>query len=109
MEGLRGTRVAAQAMMLVMVILFSSSSCVKGDTPFSWCYTPCVNSCIFMGPACAQNCFVRCTTLSLASSPSLANDGRDRLHDYCKLGCASSLCSKISTTNNPSTYIYELI
>ncbi|KAK9141888.1 hypothetical protein Syun_011288 [Stephania yunnanensis] len=45
--------------------------------------------------------------LAPTSSASLANDDRDRLNHYCELGCASSLCSTISTINNPNVEAVE--
>ncbi|KAK9102157.1 hypothetical protein Sjap_019411 [Stephania japonica] len=106
MEGLRGSRVAVQAITLV-VILLSSSSCVKCRTYLSReCLQSCYNSCPFI-EYCSASCIAQCWGTG-TSSASLAKDDRDTtLHHYCELGCAYSLCSTISTINNPNVEAVE--
>ncbi|KAK9141883.1 hypothetical protein Syun_011283 [Stephania yunnanensis] len=96
MEGVRGSsRVAVEAIMLV-VILLSSSSCVK-CSPFDDCCRHCVlDSCRGVA-TCSLGCIARCWFDT--SSASLAvKDDRHSLTHYCELGCAYSLCSDIITT-----------
>ncbi|KAK9141891.1 hypothetical protein Syun_011291 [Stephania yunnanensis] len=110
MERLSGTKVAVQATML-LVILLSSSSCIKCTSIggiIKNCYAPCFIPCAISGTSlksCALQCLLQC--ISTSSSPSLASDNPDRLHNYCKLGCAASLCSTISTINNPNVEAVE--
>ncbi|KAK9141879.1 hypothetical protein Syun_011279 [Stephania yunnanensis] len=108
MEGsVRGSSsVAIQAIMLG-VILLSCSSCVKCD--FSNCYESCLVSCYLrsINPlSCVPSCLAHCI-VPPTSSASPANDDRDRLNHYCELGCAYSLCSTISTINNPNVEAVE--
>ncbi|KAJ9542399.1 hypothetical protein OSB04_028905 [Centaurea solstitialis] len=70
---------------------------------FKECYTKCFILCIVEPNENLCNCTAQCLKVCLTSSPplSFAIDQHSQNIGYCKIGCATSLCSNISKTHNP--------
>nr|DAD44740.1 TPA_asm: hypothetical protein HUJ06_002970 [Nelumbo nucifera] len=84
----------ALVVMVVVVGMLATTATSQSQT-FSGCYLPCINSCISTGQSnillCSWNCLLHCI-------PTSPGDP----HSYCNLGCAYSMCSKLSTEQNPA-------
>lgn len=85
-----------------MVFLFMLGFFIgQSQANFKDCYKSCFILCVARPPhnpfKCATRCLKSCflTTLDAQSNPQ---------HYFCNLGCATSLCSNISTIENPSNY-----
>ncbi|KAL1814432.1 hypothetical protein ACET3Z_017006 [Daucus carota] len=84
-----------------------------GDTgSFKDCYIKCYVFCIIEPSqtlcSCTTQCFKNCILPGGDSNVASVQrrvdhvDDSNQNHAFCKLGCASSLCSNISTNKNPN-------
>ncbi|KAK9102160.1 hypothetical protein Sjap_019414 [Stephania japonica] len=96
--------------VLLVVMVLASSGIKSTAGSFQSCYGPCFLLCAITPDttlsSCALQCLKQCIISYISSppssSPSLVRDDRRRsLHYYCKLGCAASLCTNISTRGKP--------
>ncbi|KAL8189309.1 hypothetical protein R6Q57_028875 [Mikania cordata] len=87
--------------MGVMCVLVSGCSC--DVTSFRDCYAKCFIFCMIEPNkslcTCTTQCLKECIFPSLPSTMDV--DPHTQNLGYCKLGCATSLCSKISKAHNP--------
>ncbi|KAD6794664.1 hypothetical protein E3N88_05560 [Mikania micrantha] len=87
--------------MVVMCVLVSGCSC--DVTSFRDCYAKCFIFCMIEPNkslcTCTTQCLKECIFPSLPST--MAVDPHTQNLGYCKLGCATSLCSNISKAHNP--------
>ena len=83
--------------VLFLVFGLVASQC---NADFGTCYKKCYSKCItipgIVVDFCSTNCVTECTST------------QQQTDYFCKLGCASSLCTKISTKANAGTLITSL-
>ncbi|KAG6575552.1 Thionin-like protein 2, partial [Cucurbita argyrosperma subsp. sororia] len=82
--------------------LLSNARTGRSTASFRKCYAKCFIACaitpgITLG-TCGATCLAKC--LFIASAPMDFN--HMDTHYFCKLGCATSMCTKFSTKNDPS-------
>ncbi|KAL4348936.1 hypothetical protein GQ457_17G014420 [Hibiscus cannabinus] len=65
---------------------------------FGLCYGPCYILCSVRTGTANTYCALKCFNSCLITNSTVA-DARS----FCELGCASSVCSNISSTQNPAT------
>lgn len=98
---MEGKRVRSAVVFLFMLGFFIGQC----QANFKDCYKSCFIVCVARPPhnpfKCATRCLKSCflTPLDAQSNPQ---------HYFCNLGCATSLCSNISTIENPSNYSLSL-
>ncbi|KAL5824883.1 hypothetical protein ACOSQ3_020946 [Xanthoceras sorbifolium] len=81
---------------LVFGLLAGQSAAKFGD-----CYKICLVTCLGSGKnilACAAKCVKDC----IIPKPQTSLDPLAGTHYFCKLGCASTLCTKLSTIEDPA-------
>ncbi|XP_057514553.1 thionin-like protein 2 [Actinidia eriantha] len=91
----------AGGVLRAVVMGFMVCGMVAGQptTTFKECYVGCFILCIIVPGNSAFECSIQCLkTCIFPKSPQTFHD--DNQH-FCKLGCAASLCSNISTQQNP--------
>lgn len=98
MEGKR----VRNAVLVCLVLGLLMGQCTAGLF-FKLCYGACFTICMVKKPhnplTCGFNCLKKC------AAPAQTLDFQTNPHHFCKLGCATSLCTHISTKDNPSNYI----
>lgn len=98
MEGKR----VRNAVLVCLVLGLLMGHCTAGLF-FKPCYGACFTICMVKKPhnplTCGFNCLKKC------AAPAQTLDFQTNPHHFCKLGCATSLCTHISTKDNPSNYI----
>ena len=84
---------ACIVLFLAFGLLASQCNAEFGD-----CYRKCYSKCItipgIVVDFCSVNCVTECTS------------AQQQTDYFCKLGCASSLCTKISTKTDPGTLLH---
>ncbi|KAJ9537814.1 hypothetical protein OSB04_030547 [Centaurea solstitialis] len=90
---------------MVMVMMMMMVGGCKGDvSSFRDCYGKCFIFCMIEPNkslcTCTTQCLKECIFPSLLPSSALIDQHSQNL-GYCKLGCATSMCSNISKTHNP--------
>ncbi|KAK2651369.1 hypothetical protein Ddye_011225 [Dipteronia dyeriana] len=73
---------------------------------FNSCYKNCFRVCVFFGGfvvQCAAKCLNECTFDTYSSQTLKHTD------DFCKLGCATSLCTNLSTKLDPGRILGEAV
>uniref|UniRef100_A0A7N0T1D0 Thionin-like protein 2 n=1 Tax=Kalanchoe fedtschenkoi TaxID=63787 RepID=A0A7N0T1D0_KALFE len=100
------------AVLLVLLAAFcglDQSNFSQAASAFMDCYTSCFILC-FIVPGhttsycsleCLKDCIIPKSPLDAMINRHSANKDMVDSHQFCKLGCASVLCSNISTNNNP--------
>lgn len=95
------------ALVLVLVCLVFGSMVGHSTASFKKCYGICFLKCMLIPPFspffCAPMCLKDCIF-----HKNLDNFQTD-VSEFCKLGCATSLCTKISTKENPSKSLALLL
>lgn len=117
MEGGKFRRVVLVSLWVVAALVLTGQCRVSAGS-FKDCYIKCYVFCIIEPSqtlcSCTTQCFKDCilppsftnaTTKSLLYDTTKANR---QSNAFCKLGCASSLCSNISINKNPSKYIFTV-
>ncbi|KAI8544407.1 hypothetical protein RHMOL_Rhmol08G0294100 [Rhododendron molle] len=99
-----------RAVVLVLVLICGISTeyyTVKGQPPtttFKECYVGCFVLCIIVPPHslfdCSFQCLKDCLIPKIPQSTATGTHV-DNNFNFCKLGCSASLCSNISTEQNP--------
>ncbi|CAL5361404.1 unnamed protein product [Camellia sinensis] len=99
----RGTVRLRAMVVMVMVIVVSGMGVVEGQspTPFMDCYVGCFILCNIIPSHTAYGCALQCLKDCVVPTTTQGIHGDKVNHQFCKLGCASSLCSNISTKQNP--------
>ncbi|KAK9282363.1 hypothetical protein L1049_005280 [Liquidambar formosana] len=84
---------------LVMVGLVLGMLVGQSTASFMECYTPCFILCVIVPNHTAFSCALECLKNCIIPNPpsTIHTD----THSFCKLGCASSLCTNLSTKQNP--------
>ncbi|KAB2612123.1 hypothetical protein D8674_039700 [Pyrus ussuriensis x Pyrus communis] len=95
MEGKR----VRNAVLVCLVLGLLMGHCTAGLF-FKLCYGACFTICMVKKPhnplTCGFNCLKKC------AAPAQTLDFQTNPHHFCKLGCATSLCTHISTKDNPN-------
>lgn len=98
MEGKR----VRNAVLVCLLLGLLMGHCTAGLF-FKLCYGACFTICMVKKPhnplTCGFNCLKKC------AAPAQTLDFQTNPHHFCKLGCATSLCTHISTKDNPSNEI----
>lgn len=107
-----------RSLVVVMAVAAALLAVGQADTgSFKDCYIKCYVFCIIEPSqtlcSCTTQCFKNC--ILPGDSPSVTVQRKvdhvsdaSQNHAFCKLGCASSLCSNISTSKNPSkSFFYD--
>ncbi|CAL5375759.1 unnamed protein product [Camellia sinensis] len=83
---------------IVMVMLFMGIIEVESRASFKICFEGCFIDCSINNSSfgCAAKCLIDCIIQNTTS------DVIQNTHDWCTLGCASSLCTHFSTKKNPN-------
>ncbi|KAA8541830.1 hypothetical protein F0562_022982 [Nyssa sinensis] len=85
---------------LVGVVMLLGMLLGQSTASFKDCYVECFIFCMIKPSNSAFSCSIQC--LKDCIIPKSPQDiHATHIHDYCKLGCASSLCSNISTKQSP--------
>nr|GEV49388.1 hypothetical protein [Tanacetum cinerariifolium] len=89
-----------------VVIMGMVVSGCRGDVnTFRDCYAKCFIFCMIEPNkslcTCTTQCLKECIFPSLPGTNTMAFDPHTQNLGYCKLGCATSLCSNISKAHNP--------
>ncbi|KAL8230362.1 hypothetical protein R6Q57_000140 [Mikania cordata] len=92
-------------MMLTMGMVVGqggSGTSATNPVPFLNCYTRCMFFCM-IEPQNACTCTSTCLKKCLDTPTTMAKDVDEHTQNlgYCKLGCATSLCSNISNPHDP--------
>uniref|UniRef100_A0A5B7BAM4 Putative thionin-like protein 2 n=1 Tax=Davidia involucrata TaxID=16924 RepID=A0A5B7BAM4_DAVIN len=85
--------------LVVVVLVFGMLVGQSSTASFKDCYVGCFIFCMIKPSNSAFYCSTQC--LKDCIIPKSPQDIREDTHDSCKLGCASSLCTNISTKQNP--------
>lgn len=109
MEGSLRSRVRSVVMVwLVMGLLLMPPTTSTTASTFTSCYVGCFILCVIVPTNTATTCALQCLKDCIVpSSPRTvplthAAHPKENIFYFCKLGCASSLCSNFSTKHNPS-------
>lgn len=79
--------------------------------PFTNCYSRCFFFCMIEPQnlcSCTSICLKKCLDVPPTTTMDIGRDERKQNLGYCKLGCATSLCSNISKLHNPGTCYFLL-
>nr|XP_043616390.1 thionin-like protein 2 [Erigeron canadensis] len=95
-------------MMITMMVVGMKTIVAQNATtptpiPFTSCYSRCFFFCMIEPQnmcTCTSTCLKKC--LDTPAATPMAMDEHTLNLGYCKLGCATSLCSNISQLNNPN-------
>ncbi|EEF34194.1 thionin-like protein 2 [Ricinus communis] len=91
----------AKAFMVVLLVF----SLLVGQSyaAFSECYKECFLICLIISGGCLDSCAFKCLKDCILPLPATSSslDDKQQIHDFCKLGCASSLCTNLSSKNDP--------
>ncbi|KAJ9537813.1 hypothetical protein OSB04_030546 [Centaurea solstitialis] len=102
-------KMEVKALLKVTMVMVMVVGDCRGEeeSSFKDCYAKCFIFCMIEPKenlcTCSTLCLKECIFPSLlpSSSSSYAIDQHSQNLGYCKLGCATSLCSNISKTHNP--------
>ncbi|RVW88000.1 Thionin-like protein 2 [Vitis vinifera] len=86
---------------LVMVGLVMGMLVGQSTASFKDCYTKCFIFCIITPNNTAFSCSLECLKDCVIPSHPLDIETADTTY-FCKLGCASTLCTNLSTKKNPA-------
>ncbi|KAI3727218.1 hypothetical protein L1987_67029 [Smallanthus sonchifolius] len=105
MDGKKMMLMICMFMMMIMgmVVGQGGSGTAPNPIPFTTCYTRCMFFCM-IEPQNACSCTSICLKKCLDTPPiNMAMDVDENAQNlgYCKLGCATSLCSNTSKPNDP--------
>ncbi|XVE52120.1 hypothetical protein DITRI_Ditri02bG0096700 [Diplodiscus trichospermus] len=97
MEKIRGVS-SVLMVFLVVGIIVGQSTAQFGPTAV--CYATCYVPCILRPKTTAASCAIECLKNCILPKSTVAtiNDTQS----FCKLGCATALCSNLSTKENPA-------
>ncbi|KAM7480427.1 hypothetical protein LguiA_028640 [Lonicera macranthoides] len=97
-----------RALVLMLVLVLGMHVGESSVDSFKDCYVKCFVFCMIEPSQTLCSCSTTCLKSCIFPADSHPfqlhhNDvGADNFNDFCKLGCASSLCSNISTKHNPN-------
>ncbi|XP_019195649.1 PREDICTED: thionin-like protein 2 [Ipomoea nil] len=93
----------------VMVVVLVGMGMLTGQTNASFkdCYAKCFIFCMIEPSqtlcSCTTNCLKQCIFNSDAKQVEESDDHQQlRNHNFCKLGCALSMCSSLSSKHQPN-------
>lgn len=94
-----------------LVVMGMVVSGCRGDVnSFRDCYAKCFIFCMIEPNkslcTCTTQCLKECIFPSITSTKAAIDPHTQNL-GYCKLGCATSLCSQISKVHNPGIYTFK--
>uniref|UniRef100_A0A5B7C7R7 Thionin-like protein 2 n=1 Tax=Davidia involucrata TaxID=16924 RepID=A0A5B7C7R7_DAVIN len=84
----------------VMIVLVLGLFVGQSTASFKKCYAKCFLFCMINIPPTVLPCAVKCLKDCIIPKPT-HHLTQENTHYFCKLGCASSLCTNISTIQNP--------
>ncbi|XP_042757624.1 thionin-like protein 2 [Lactuca sativa] len=108
MEGKKMVKVMMMIFNIIMMVMgMVSGQDANGTTPtnpfpFTDCYGRCLFFCLIEPQnmcTCTSTCLKKCLDTP-SNTMAMAVDGYGENFGYCKLGCATSLCSNISKPHN---------
>ncbi|KAJ0075732.1 hypothetical protein Patl1_34108 [Pistacia atlantica] len=85
---------------LVMGVLVGDSA-GQSIQAFTQCFAVCFVSCVLTPGNDVPTCATKCITSCLFPGPSKSLKLKDPQY-FCKLGCATSLCTNFSTKDDPA-------
>ncbi|KAF6172896.1 hypothetical protein GIB67_035450 [Kingdonia uniflora] len=95
-----GNKSAVLLLCVMMVIsfgMFGMQITASSVQDFTTCYVGCYLLCNFIPRQSTLPCSLQCLKDCIIPTPSAAD-----IKNYCDLGCASSLCSNLSTQQHPN-------
>lgn len=83
----------------------------QSTASFESCYGSCFILCVIIPTNTVGSCTLECLKDCIIPTPPLgqSNIQNHNHYNFCKLGCASTLCSNFSTKQNPGTKSFFLI
>ncbi|KAJ9190124.1 hypothetical protein P3X46_001354 [Hevea brasiliensis] len=90
----------ARFLMVVFVVLgMAVGQCTAAS--FSDCYKGCFLLCVITPGNSLCSCGSKCLKDCIFPSSITSLSGKEQTHYFCKFGCASSLCTNLSTKQDP--------
>ncbi|XP_024980420.1 thionin-like protein 2 [Cynara cardunculus var. scolymus] len=91
-----------KGLLKIMVVVVMVMGGCRGDVnSFRDCYAKCFIFCMIEPNKSLCTCTTQCLKECIFPSLPSAIDQHSQNLAYCKLGCATSMCSNISKTHNP--------
>ncbi|KAK6284583.1 hypothetical protein POUND7_003535 [Theobroma cacao] len=84
---------------VMMVCLVLGLLVGQSTASFQKCYAGCFILCVVIPPNPVFSCAIKCLNECIIPSSTLES-GKDTQY-FCKLGCATSLCTDLSSKENP--------
>ncbi|KAK6264031.1 hypothetical protein QQP08_018766 [Theobroma cacao] len=84
---------------VMMVCLVLGLLVGQSTASFQKCYAGCFILCVAIPPNPVFSCAIKCLNECIIPSSTLES-GKDTQY-FCKLGCATSLCTDLSSKENP--------
>ncbi|XVE52121.1 hypothetical protein DITRI_Ditri02bG0096800 [Diplodiscus trichospermus] len=88
---------------VLMVCLVLGAIVGQSTASFQSCYMGCFVLCVIIPQNTVFSCSVKCLKDCIVPNPSSIGlaSVQDMTQYFCKLGCATSLCTNLSTKENP--------
>ncbi|TYH53486.1 hypothetical protein ES332_D09G103500v1 [Gossypium tomentosum] len=97
----RGVSVSWVICLVVLGVLVGQSTAQL--MPFGICYASCFATCTLGGGGGPASCSLQCLKNCLLTKSTVGGGTVKDTLSFCKLGCASALCSNFSTSDNPAS------
>ncbi|KAI5660579.1 hypothetical protein M9H77_29372 [Catharanthus roseus] len=93
-------RLRALVMLVLAMGLIVDQSCAS----FKDCYAKCFVLCMIEPSQTLCSCTTQCFKECIFSNPTTVNEFHEQTsnYDFCKLGCAFTMCSDISKKDKPN-------
>nr|GMC71179.1 thionin-like protein 2 [Ipomoea batatas] len=95
--------------LMVVVLVGMGMLIGESNASFKDCYAKCFIFCMIEPSqtlcSCTTNCLKQCIFNSDANNSTKAEESQDdelNTHNFCKLGCALSMCSSLSSKHQPN-------
>lgn len=92
---------------VAILSLFAGRSTARFGDCFAKCYGPCCYT-PFDSIYCSTKCVTQCAGAAASYAFPTAFHKPTTAYNFCKLGCATSLCTNFSTKNDPGSYLFWL-
>ncbi|KAK2651358.1 hypothetical protein Ddye_011214 [Dipteronia dyeriana] len=108
MEKKRSVECLLMVCMVLGVIGVFARECRADNAAFKQCYGICFVSCVLTTSNTTFGCAAQCLKDCILTTPSMHESSTPSMHtlmntdNFCKLGCATSLCTHISTKHDPA-------